>query len=59
MRVKQLIEQLQRYDPEAEVLGLCCDDNPLAGDGFEIRRSIEINYSDKSEAIVYIDGTAD
>lgn len=57
MRVKQLIEQLQKCDPEAEVLGLCCDDNPFNGDGFDIKRVYEIKYADQNETAVYIDGT--
>lgn len=59
MRVKSLIEQLQKCNPEAEVLGLCCDDNPLNGDGFDINRIFEIIYADKNETTVYIDGTVD
>ena len=57
MRARQLIEQLKKCDPEAEVMLLCCDDDPLNGEGFDINRVYEIRYADKSESIVYVDGT--
>lgn len=57
MRVKQLIEALNKCDLDAEVLGLCCDDNPLNGEGFDINRIFEIKYADKNETVVYINGT--
>ena len=59
MRVKTLIQQLQKCDPEAEVLCLCCDDNPLNGDGFDINRVFSIIYTDENETTVYIDGTVE
>lgn len=59
MRVKQLVEVLNKCDPDAEVLGLCCDDNPLNGEGFGVNHIFEIRYADKNETVVYIDGTAD
>lgn len=57
MRVKQLIEQLQKCDPEAAVMLLCCDDNPLDGEGFDVKMVYEIKYADANETIVYVDGT--
>ena len=57
MRVKQLIERLQKCDLEAEVMLLCCDDNPLDGEGFDVKRVYEIKYADENETTVYVDGT--
>lgn len=59
MKVKRLIEQLQKLDPESEVIVLCCDDNPINGDGVDINRVFEITYADKNESVVYIDSTVD
>lgn len=59
MKVKQLIEQLQKCNYNSEVIVLCCDDNPINGDGIDINRVFEITFVDKDETIVYIDSTAD
>lgn len=59
MRVKTLIEQLQKCNPESEVIVLCCDDNPLNGDGIDINRVLAINYAESDIETVYIDSTAD
>lgn len=59
MRVKTLIEQLQKCNPESEVIVLCCDDNPLNGDGIDINRVLVINYAESGVETVYIDSTAD
>lgn len=59
MRVKTLIEQLQKCNPESEVIVLCCDDNPLNGDGIDINRVLVINYAESGAETVYIDSTAD
>lgn len=59
MRVKALIEQLQKCNPESEVIVLCCDDNPLNGDGIDINRVLAINYVESGIETVYIDSTAD
>lgn len=59
MRVKTLIEQLQKCNPESEVIVLCCDDNPLNGDGIDINRILAINYAESGIETVYIDSTAD
>ena len=59
MRVKTLIEQLQKCNPESEVIVLCCDDNPLNGDGIDINRILAINYVESGIETVYIDSTAD
>ena len=59
MRVKTLIEQLQKCNPESEVIVLCCDDNPLNGDGIAINRVLAINYVESGIETVYIDSTAD
>lgn len=59
MRVKTLIEQLQKCNPESEVIVLCCDDNPLNGDGIDINRVLAINYVESGIETVYIDSTAD
>lgn len=59
MRVKTLIEQLQKCNPESEVIVLCCDDNPLNGDGIDINRVLAINYAESGIETVYIDSTAD
>lgn len=59
MRVKTLIEHLQKCNPESEVIVLCCDDNPINGDGIDINQIFQITFADKSETtIVYIDSTA-
>lgn len=59
MRVKTLIEQLQKCNPESEVIVLTCDDNPINGDGIGINQIFQITFADKSETtIVYIDSTA-
>ncbi|MGN1090083.1 MAG: hypothetical protein ACI4Q6_06735 [Huintestinicola sp.] len=59
MRVKQLIEQLQKCDPNSEVIVLCCDDNPLNGDGIDIKRVLAIDYVESGVETVYIDSTVD
>ena len=59
MRVKTLIEQLQKCNPESEVIVLCCDDDPLNGDGIDINRVLAINYVESGIETVYIDSTAD
>lgn len=59
MRVKTLIEQLQKCNPESEVIVLCCDDNPLNGDGIDINRVLAINFAESGIETVYIDSTAD
>lgn len=59
MKVKRLIEQLQKLNPESEVIVLCCDDNPINGEGVDINQIFQIFFADKGEKIVYIDCTAD
>lgn len=60
MKVYELIEQLLKLNQTAEVRCLCCDDNPLNGDGIEIKGAYEIKgHSDKEINGVYIDGTVD
>ena len=59
MKLKQLIEQLQKCNYNSEVIVLCCDDNPINGDGVDINQIFQITFADKSETIVYIDSTAD
>ena len=59
MRVKQLIEQLEKCNPESEVIVLTCDDNPLNGDGIDINRVLAINYVERAVETVYIDSTVD
>lgn len=59
MKVKRLIEQLQKCDPKSEVIVLCCDDNPINGDGVDINRVFEIAFVDGDIKSAYIDCTAD
>lgn len=62
MTVNKLIQQLTHLADKGyggeEVRGLCCDDNPLVGECFDIKGVYAItNHPDKSVDGVYIDGT--
>lgn len=60
MKVHELITALSKCDASAEVRLLCCDDNPINGDGIEVKGAYEIkNHPDSEVNGVYIDGTVD
>ena len=60
MKVYELIAELSKCSADAEVFALCCDDNPINGEGIEIKGAYEIkNHPDIKVNGVYIDGTVD
>ena len=64
MTLDKLIKQLTAISEKGygsdEVKLLCCDDNPINGDGIQINGAYVIyNHPDKGVDGVYIDGTID
>lgn len=58
MKVYELIAELSKCSADAEVLTLCCDDNPIYHDGCVIKGDYEIkNHPDAEVNGVYIDST--
>lgn len=56
--IKQLTALFEKGFGKQEVNLLCCDDNPIKGDGIPIKGVyVIINHPDKNVDGVYIDGT--
>lgn len=54
MKVKELIEQLQKCDAESDVFVLFDRDNPLEDEGFPVLRVLTINFPSSGEVCTFI-----